>query len=180
MNNKSDLTEPAKTPRLVTLSVLLVMITVGFACSHKESTSAPSAPSSAPPTSPAPIVGKVNREIDSKLLSAAESGDVKQVKAMLDAGADIEAREELYGRTPLMEATIAGKASVVAELLERGSAVDAKDTISAVRSMFALPRCGRNCKTTARQGATLSLRTMKGIPPRRCRGRIALKHNPAP
>jgi len=165
MNKKSDLAEPAKTLSLTSLSVLLAMIAVGFACSHRDRSSAPSAPSSASPTAPAPIAGKkVNREIDSKLLAAAESEDVKQVRALLDAGADIEAREEMYGRTPLMEAAIAGKAPVVAALLERGAAVDAKDTVfGSTALMFAAGEGGSEIvRLLLAKGADVSSKNNEG------------------
>lgn len=130
MNERSDLTESRKTPSLSLASLLALIAVSGVACSRPDSRSAPSEPSSATPTASRPIDGKKpNREIDNQLLSAADSGDLKQVRALLDAGADIDAREEVYGRTTLMEAVIAGKDSVVTALLERGSAVDAKDTV---------------------------------------------------
>lgn len=62
------------------------------------------------------------------LLAAAESGDVAGVVSRLDAGDDIECRAKGTGRTPLLEAVIAGRVDVVEELCRRGADVNAACT----------------------------------------------------
>lgn len=81
-------------------------------------------------TSPstANATSKPNRDIDNELLAEARFGDVERVKALLDAGANIEARDETFGRTPLMEAALEGKTAVVKTLLSRGAEINAKAT----------------------------------------------------
>jgi ankyrin repeat protein len=60
------------------------------------------------------------------LLSAARAGSVDSVKALLDAGADIAARERFYGQTAVMWAAIENHAGVIAELAARGADVNAR------------------------------------------------------
>lgn len=79
-----------------------------------------------PPPSAASSSSKPNRDIDNELLAEARFGDVKRVNALLDAGANIEARDETFGRTPLMEAALEGKTAVVKTLLSRGAEINAK------------------------------------------------------
>jgi hypothetical protein len=62
-----------------------------------------------------------------RLREAATRGDVAQVRALLDAGADANAASE-YGATALHFACDKGHVEVVKLLLERGAKADAKDT----------------------------------------------------
>ncbi|MFN2375243.1 MAG: ankyrin repeat domain-containing protein [Candidatus Binatia bacterium] len=57
---------------------------------------------------------------------AARAGDVRIVRLLLDAGADVEACSS--GMSPLAEASGAGKTDVVVELLRRGANADGKCT----------------------------------------------------
>lgn len=59
---------------------------------------------------------------------AARAGNLRIVRALLDAGADVDACSE-SGMSPLAEASGAGKADVVVELLRRGAKADGTCTI---------------------------------------------------
>lgn len=63
---------------------------------------------------------------NSKFLEAARSGDVDQIRALLDQKAEINATSET-GRTALMIAAMNGQAEVVKLLLERGADVQLQD-----------------------------------------------------
>lgn len=60
------------------------------------------------------------------LLAAASSGDVEGVRAALEAGADIERRDE-QGRTALLLAATHDHVEVAEALVERGASADALD-----------------------------------------------------
>ncbi|HYP26073.1 MAG TPA: ankyrin repeat domain-containing protein [Blastocatellia bacterium] len=62
-----------------------------------------------------------------KLMAAARKGDVATLKALLDAGADVNSKTR-YGATALSFAADKGNVEVVRLLLERGADVDVKDT----------------------------------------------------
>jgi ankyrin repeat protein len=64
---------------------------------------------------------------------AVKSGDVPALEALLDAGADIDARDE-HGQTALMNASRDGHTPVVRMLVERGAGLDhtAKFNLSAL------------------------------------------------
>ena len=61
------------------------------------------------------------------LLAAVRKGDVPAVKALLDNGANVNAKSP-YGATPLFFAADRGNTEMVKLLLERGADVDVKDT----------------------------------------------------
>lgn len=63
-----------------------------------------------------------------RLLSAAESGDLEKLRERLDLGDDIEYRHRGTGRTPLLEAVIAGHCGAVILLLDSGADIDAACT----------------------------------------------------
>jgi len=66
------------------------------------------------------------RPIDQELMDAAERGRSVSVAALLDRGANREARNK-FGETPLMVAAAAGHADVVDLLLRRGAELEAED-----------------------------------------------------
>jgi ankyrin repeat protein len=67
------------------------------------------------------------RDIDRQLLTAVESGNLKETVRLLDAGADVNAQAEEYGNTPLIRASGAGRLNLVKLLLKRGADVNAKN-----------------------------------------------------
>jgi ankyrin repeat protein len=76
----------------------------------------------------------MNRDIDQELFEAAEENDVPEVRRLLRAGADIEAKcdegsTSLHkeGSTSLHKASMNGHSQVVNELLEHGAEIEAKD-----------------------------------------------------
>ncbi|HOL70854.1 MAG TPA: ankyrin repeat domain-containing protein, partial [Bryobacteraceae bacterium] len=61
------------------------------------------------------------------LHEAVKSGNIERVRALLDAGADVNGRDRLGG-TPLHEAIWNGNAAIAALLIERGADVNARHT----------------------------------------------------
>lgn len=60
------------------------------------------------------------------LHDAARSGDLEQVRKLIDSGAHIEDRDKTQ-ETPLISGALAGHAEIVAELLKRGADVMARN-----------------------------------------------------
>lgn len=65
--------------------------------------------------------------LNEQLYEAARKGDVAEVKAVLDRGADVNAKFR-YGATALFKAAERGHTEVVRLLIERGADVNVKDT----------------------------------------------------
>jgi ankyrin repeat protein len=72
--------------------------------------------------------------LDDQLWEAARKGDVATVKALLDKGANVNARFR-YGTTALFKAAERGHTEVVKLLLERGADVTVKDTFYGATAM---------------------------------------------
>ena len=66
-------------------------------------------------------------DLNEDLLAAVRKSDVAAVKALLDQGANVNAKTP-YGATPLSYACDRGNLEIVNLLLERGAEVNAKDT----------------------------------------------------
>ena len=64
--------------------------------------------------------------MDQQLIEAAGGGDVMGIGALLEGGADVNARDA-QGRTPIMAATYGRHAEAVAALLVAGADVDIRD-----------------------------------------------------
>jgi ankyrin repeat protein len=64
--------------------------------------------------------------MDDQLLAAAAAGDVAAIRAALDGGANVDARDAT-GRTALLAATMAGRSDAVRVLLDAGADVDLQD-----------------------------------------------------
>lgn len=76
------------------------------------------------------------------LISAAWQGDAKQVEALLDAGANVNACDEKLG-CPLVAASYSGNLDAVNLLMDRGAKVNAQDS----KGMTALMNASLNGKT---------------------------------
>jgi ankyrin repeat protein len=63
---------------------------------------------------------------DNDLIKAAGRGDVQRVKALIDAKADVNAKDN-HGGTALMEAAFQGHADIVTLLLDKGADIEASN-----------------------------------------------------
>jgi len=72
--------------------------------------------------------------LNEQLYEAARKGDVAEVRAVLDKGADVNARFR-YGATALFKAAERGHTEVVKLLIERGADVNVKDTFYGATAM---------------------------------------------
>jgi hypothetical protein len=75
-----------------------------------------------------------NKELDDQLFEAARRGDAAAVAALLDKGADVNAKFR-YGTTALFKAAERGNIEVVKVLLARGADVTVKDTFYGATAM---------------------------------------------
>lgn len=67
------------------------------------------------------------QQLNEQLWEAARTGDAAAARALLERGADVDAKFR-YGQTALFKAAERGHAEVVKVLLERGASVNLKDT----------------------------------------------------
>ncbi|HEX8290599.1 MAG TPA: ankyrin repeat domain-containing protein [Pyrinomonadaceae bacterium] len=73
--------------------------------------------------------------LNEQLYEAARKGDAAEVKAVLDRGADVNAKFR-YGATALFKAAERGHTEVVKLLIERGADVGVKDTFYGATALF--------------------------------------------
>jgi len=71
------------------------------------------------------------------LLNACENGDIKEVRWLLNAGANVNEANYFTGSTPLIESCRAGNFEIVRLLLEKGAKVDSRDESKASALMWA-------------------------------------------
>ncbi len=64
---------------------------------------------------------------DDKIINAAFAGEVKDVKELIDAGADVSAKNLYMGRSALMIAATRMKLEIIRELINAGADVNGKD-----------------------------------------------------
>src|SRR6185503_13995583 len=74
------------------------------------------------------------QELNDQLFEAARKGDAAAVTALLDKGADVNAKFR-YGTTALFKASERGNVEVVKVLLARGADVSVKDTFYSATAM---------------------------------------------
>jgi hypothetical protein len=74
------------------------------------------------------------QQLNDQLYEAVRKGDAAEVKALLDKGADVNAKFR-YGATALFKAAERGNTEVVKLLLERGADVTVKDTFYQATAM---------------------------------------------
>jgi ankyrin repeat protein len=105
------------------------------------------------------------RQANTELISAIRSGDVSAVKALLAAGADVNARDTVGGR-PLHYAVGFGQKAIVDLLLSKGADVDgrAKDGVTPLYSAVSMGRTDMARLLIAR-GAEVNARTKSGYTP---------------
>ena len=72
------------------------------------------------------LVGCGNAEADRALLDAAENGNIAAVKQHLDAGANVNAKDNVLGVTPLHPAALDGHKEITELLIAKGADVNAK------------------------------------------------------
>jgi ankyrin repeat protein len=105
-----------------------------------------------------------DESLDEPLLTAALSGDLAEVKRLLERGADIEATDKESGGTCLMLATFQGHREVARLLLERGADVNAKASGNLTPLMVA---CGAGHDEIAdmllKKGADIDARSEDGL-----------------
>ncbi len=89
----------------------------------------------------APLELKDSLEQQTPLCVAAALGRLGSVRALLEAGAELEARND-KGRTPLILAAVGGHLDVVHLLLDKGAAIDARETNQAT-ALHAAAQLGR-------------------------------------
>src|ERR1044072_9164034 len=80
------------------------------------------------------VAQEPKQELNNQLYEAARKGDVAEVKAVLDKGADVNAKFR-YGATALFKAAERGHTEVVKLLIERGADVTVKDTFYGATAM---------------------------------------------
>ncbi|HWS56431.1 MAG TPA: ankyrin repeat domain-containing protein [Pyrinomonadaceae bacterium] len=83
---------------------------------------------------PAARAQDAKQQLNEQLYEAVRRGDAAGVKALLDKGADVNAKFR-YGATALFKAAERGNAEVVKVLLERGADVNVKDTFYGATAM---------------------------------------------
>ena len=74
------------------------------------------------------------QQLNEQLYEAARRGDAAEVKALLDKGADVNAKFR-YGATALFKAAERGHTEVVRLLLERGADASVRDTFYGAKAM---------------------------------------------
>ena len=86
------------------------------------------------------------------LIDAAEKGQTEQVKALLEEGADVNAKEDKdYGRTALLWTASYGHTEVVQVLLDAGADLNANPLFSYAPSTRTPPRFIRTSGLALRQ-----------------------------
>lgn len=86
------------------------------------------------------ILLEAGAKADTVFHSAAVNGNVETLRSLLDAGADVNAREEREACTPLIAAAMTGKVENVKFLLQRGARIDYQNNVGRSALMNAAER----------------------------------------
>ncbi|MEI6544009.1 MAG: ankyrin repeat domain-containing protein [Methylococcales bacterium] len=89
----------------------------------------------APRSSAKPSSKKASTASAQQVIDAAEAGDLLKVQALLTAGADVNAKNEVGG-TALMDASRNGHKEIVKALIAKGADVNAKDNEGRNTALF--------------------------------------------
>jgi ankyrin repeat protein len=100
---------------------------------------------------------------------AAQTGNADEVKAILSENPEmIEARDPLYGATPLHSAAYSGQSEMVGFLISLGAPINARDTIGAAPLHWAaLANRKEAAQMLINAGADVNARTYQGKTPLR-------------
>jgi ankyrin repeat protein len=92
----------------------------------------------------------------SPLMIASRTGNVEAIRVLLEAGADVNAKETLRGTTPLMWAADEGHAPAIQVLIENGADIKARSNPAPRGRGPALGKANDPRKQVAAQGAALA------------------------
>src|SRR5262249_34899747 len=95
-------------------------------------------------------------DLDDELLEAAETGDLAAVKNALEKGADVDARDEGFGRTALMTASMHSVIPIMQALLDAGAGGNLQARLGETALIMA---------ASARGGETIKLLLANGADP---------------
>ncbi len=105
-----------------------------------------------------PENAEVDREADMALISASSRGDEQSVKRLLKQGADVHARDETGGTTPLIAAAYGNRLEIARILIEAGADVNVKDETQQSAYLISTAEVGddpRLLKLTLANGANV-------------------------
>lgn len=105
----------------------------------------------------------VDTVMETPLCAAASAGSISAARLLLDAGAQIDKRDD-DGYTPLLRAAVEGAAEMVSFLLEKGADINARENIFDHTPLHKAARLGRKAASAAliAAGADQSLRDSSG------------------
>lgn len=72
-----------------------------------------------------------------ELLEASKNNDLETLKALIEKGADVNAKDEFCNRTALMYASFNGYLEIVKYLIDKGADINAKDDSNITALMWA-------------------------------------------
>jgi cytohesin len=102
--------------RTTRIGVIGVVLTIGWLGVAAGDSGSPQGAAAQPGPGGPEVSGPVQGDGHTPLYAAARAGDVEKIKALLKAGADVNARDS-QGMTPLEGAILSGKRDAVAELV---------------------------------------------------------------
>lgn len=143
--------------------LFFALLLAGAACGGARPVAAPSSGTASP--APAASVAEVLTvsEPEQALLQACEKGDLAAVKALLDKGVNVNARDK-DGREPVIEATYWQHADIVRLLIEKGANVNAKKVDGTSALAFAINLHNKEIEQMLRRAGAKSGQDAAGEP----------------